>query len=489
MKKVIISLVSLSFLCFSCAQSTTSPTVLTQSTGGGTANAPTATPTVTSTPTLVPISSGTPPPIPVNTSLPVPTPSSPTPAGAFPVAFVNNTHGAYADNQIYIFMVGMDAKGEWCWVTKDGVMTPINGTDANAPGHLSYNGVNYPNYSFTVADAGAINVPTFITGGRIYISLGSPLYIPVSGSGSSNGWVAPNPVSPTDPNYNTVFDWYEFTYVNVAANPSVAATYPNGVHFGGNTTQVDMFGLPMSVRLIQKETSYDQSVGIDTTEWTRAQIFAAYEGFVNPAFLSLVLPNKARIVAPGKALASGLSGSYSTYLDSTISAAWSYYQTHTLNLTGGAVGGQIYTGSVDPVSQKFTFYYYAYSGATKQGPFYISLPSTEDVFAGNGNLATIDPATQADGSSPPDGWIELALEAQFCAALNRGVFTNGSEWSTPDLYYPSSTPHNDYAEFWHTLSGSGLAYGFCYDDVNAQSSVQILPNDDPPDNVIVTIGD
>ena len=42
--------------------------------------------------------------------------------------------------------------------------------------------------------------------------------------------------NPADPNIDVYFDWYEFTYQFGV------------IPFGGNTTQVDMFGFPMTAR-------------------------------------------------------------------------------------------------------------------------------------------------------------------------------------------------------------------------------------------------
>src|SRR5205814_8832426 len=87
--------------------------------------------------------------------------------------------------------------------------------------------------------------------------------------------------NPGDPNTDVIYDWYEYTYV------------ANQVSFGGNTTSVDQFGLPLTAHLVQTSTGYDTTRGITQT---RDQVFAGYRAAVGPAFQGLA--NQFRIVAP-----------------------------------------------------------------------------------------------------------------------------------------------------------------------------------------------
>ncbi len=81
----------------------------------------------------------------------------------------------------------------------------------------------------------------------------------------------------------------------------------------------------------------------------------------------------------------------------------------------------------------------------------------------------------------------LELGAEFCAAFNRGVAMNTAEWYNPAAYYTGAIK-NDYAGFFHAISLNHLAYGFAYDDINDQSSVQILPNANPPSSLTIGVG-
>jgi hypothetical protein len=103
--------------------------------------------------------------------------------------------------------------------------------------------------------------------------------------------------------------------------------------------------------------------------------------------------------------------------------------------------------------------------------YYVSKPNIDAIFQGSGALAT--------GNT-----IELVLEAQICAAFHRHVMGNSATWNTPSAYYQTG-PADFFSAFWHRHSLNGRAYGFCYDDVNDQSSTMASPN---PRGLIIGIG-
>lgn len=366
--------------------------------------------------------------------------------GSFPVVFDNATKGAWSDKQIYITIIGQASPGQWSYLRPDGSAVHINHLDATAPGHLTKHGVDYPDMSFTLAQRSTVEVPPDFQGGRIYVSLGSPLYIAVTAN--NGGWAGPDPVNPSDPNADVYYDWYEFTY-----------DY-GSIPFGGNTTEVDMFGLPLAARLQQASSGYDKTLGITLS---RSKVYADYRASVGAAFLPLA--GMYRILSPGTSLSFAPGGPEAGYLRGRISAAWSYYTNHRfeLNQDGVRFAGQVQGGQL----------HFTENG---QGPYVLSEPTTTDVVQCSGALASV-------GMSTP----ELQLGADFCAAFNRGVALHTSEWSTASDYYPGGA-ENDYAKFFHTVAIDGLAYGFPYDDVNGQSSVAILSNARPPTSLRLEIG-
>src|SRR5450755_3587298 len=367
-------------------------------------------------------------------------------SGTFPVTFQNNTRGTWSNAQIYVLVLGQAVPGQWSYLKSDGTLAHISHLDASAPGHLTKNGVNYPNMSFTLAQASTVTIPARLEGARMYISVGSPMYIAVSPD--DQGWAGPDLRNPADPNIDVYFDWYEFTYQS-----GVTA-------FGGNTTQVDMFGFPMTARLQQTAIGYDQTAGITLT---RAQVMSQYAAAAGTAFRSLA--GTYRIVAPRSSALFQPGGAQANYLQSYIDQTWAYYTANQFTLTRL---NQTFTGRVSGSALTFT--------KDGTGPFVLNKPTTADVMACSGALASAGMSTTA-----------LELGAEFCAAFNRGVALNTAEWYNPAAYYTGAVK-NDYAGFFHAISLNHLAYGFAYDDINDQSSVQILPNANPPSSLTIGVG-
>ncbi|MFI6144911.1 glycoside hydrolase family 64 protein [Streptomyces sp. NPDC051109] len=365
--------------------------------------------------------------------------------GSFPITFQNNTRGTYTDAQVFVTVLGQVTPGRWSYMKPDGTMARINHLDATAPGRLSKNGVDYPDMSFTLAQVGGtVPSPASIRGGRIYVSLGSPVYFPVSPD--DQGWGGPDLRNPRDPNTDVYYDWYEYTYVR------------GQVAFGGNTTQVDQFGFPMTSRLRQTSSGYDTTRGIDRT---RAEVMQQYAASVGAAFKPL--QNGHRIVAPHSSELFLAGGAQQNHLTAAIDQAWAYYTTHPFTLTRH---GETFSGRVSGSTLTF--------GKNGAGPFTLRKPTSPDVMACAGALAS--------GND-----TEKQLGAEFCAAFNRGVALDTASWYTPSAYYRGAAK-NDYAAFFHTVAVNGRAYGFPYDDVNDQSSVQILGNAEPPTGLTLGIG-
>jgi hypothetical protein len=371
--------------------------------------------------------------------------------GSFPVVFENKTEARWANGQIYVTVLGQPSPGNWSHLLADGTLKPIDHRDANAPGHLEKNGHNYPNMSFSLEEAPTVQMPLpRLEGARMYISVGSPMYIAVSED--DKGWAGPDLHNPNDPNIDVIYDWYEFTF---STDPSAP------VPFGGNTTQVDMFGIPLTARLQQESTGYDQTVGITVP---RDKSFAEYAGSVAPAFQSLV--DQYRIVAPRSASSFSPGGEYGEVLQPAIDAAWDEWATKGFTLTRL---NQTFSGKVVEGRLEFT--------KDGEGPHWLDKPTSTDVVQCAGALV------------PPgdDKVVERELGAEIAAAFNRGVADNTGTWYQPGDYY-SHEPSNDYAGFFHRIGIDHRAYGFPYDDVNDQSSVKILPNAEPPSALTIGIG-
>jgi hypothetical protein len=101
---------------------------------------------------------------------------------------------------------------------------------------------------------------------------------------------------------------------------------------------------------------------------------------------------------------------------------------------------------------------FRFTGGNQNGTYYINGKlNTSQVMLGEGLLN--DPA----GASHVG--VQLQIQAQVCAALNRHVFEQPTRWHDAAYFYPAGGLANYYAKFWHEHSIDAKAYGFAYDDV------------------------
>ena len=121
---------------------------------------------------------------------------------------------------------------------------------------------------------------------------------------------------------------------------------------------------------------------------------------------------------------------------------------------------------------------------TIQAPYRIVAPihgsfavggENANYFAGYSSYSTQDILLGTNG---------LQQNPQICAAINRHVYTDTANWNNPSAYYKAA-PANFYAQFWHNHSINGLAYGFCYDDVNNQAAYLEVGD---PKGLIIRVG-
>jgi hypothetical protein len=348
---------------------------------------------------------------------------------------VNGTHNAYDNAHVYWAIIGKDwTTGKFVYVNTAGQLVPMS---VNDNGALTKNGVTYTNYFHTIAQAGSVTIPP-INSARLMLSVGGPMYIRVNSDVNGNiGYAGANIENPADPNIDVTFDFMEMAIV-----PDTG--------FFGNTTRVDQFGFPVTLRL-QGLGGFDQTVGETAT---RASLFSAWASSVPAQFQGLAQTpySPYRIIAPAHA-SFNAGGANVTYLDSYIQGLWTKYASQSLVFTDQQ---GTFTGKV--VGGKFQF-------TDAQGTYTIQrAPTTAEALLGSGVLN--DATGQTPGTAGYDK--QLQIEAQLCAAINRHIVEDPAHWSTPSYFYVS--PANSYSKFWHDHSLNGLSYGFAYDDVGGFSS-------------------
>ncbi|MET8247614.1 glycoside hydrolase family 64 protein [Streptomyces sp. NPDC005202] len=335
--------------------------------------------------------------------------NAPKAAGALPLTIVNNS-GAFDNASVHVYIVG-NQDGRQVRVTPDGTLAPIALSDNGADG--------FTDYAISLAGGGETQLSLPFMSGRIYVSLGQKLKFKAVTDGNGNaalqypaGWVS------SDPNYPVLHDCAEFTY--------------NSSGMFCNTTMVDMFSVPMSIRLTGAK---DQTTGT-VRSGGRAAAFAAVRQVEE--FAKLVVDDT-RIIAPGHGLDADLFAK--DYFAPYIDEVWSTYTGRDLKVTTNA---GTFTGRVR--GGRLTF----------DGPAQVAFdkPSTRDVLFCDGALAAPN-----DGTTGP-------VAAVLGAGFNRSTLLADAAQPVTDAssFYRTGVT-NHYAKAMHAATEDGRAYGFAFDDV------------------------
>jgi hypothetical protein len=337
-----------------------------------------------------------------------------TARATLPLTVVNDT-GQYDNASVWLYVVGNDGTRQ-VHLTPDGRLAPVSLSDNGPDG--------YTDYAIPLAAAGSTTLRLPYMSGRIYTALGDKLKFKAVEDGNGEaalaypaGWVS------SDPNYPVLHDCAEFTY------------NPDGMFC--NTTMVDMFSVPLSIRL---SGDADQTTGT-FVGGGRAGVFDSLRG-AGP-FGQLVVDDR-RVIAPGHGLDTGRFPA--DYFDAYIDRVWNTYASRDLKVTTNA---GTFTGRVRDGRLAFT------------GPADISFarPSTRDVLFCHGALA-----------APNDG-ITGPVAAILGAAFNRTTLAAHADQPTGDpAQFYADDPVHAYAEAMHAHTLDGKAYGFAFDDVGGYAS-------------------
>ncbi|MFQ9514515.1 MAG: glycoside hydrolase family 64 protein [Eubacterium sp.] len=344
----------------------------------------------------------------------------------------NKTNGRFSDNQIYWCVLGYNEAKQLCYLDTNGNLIPAN-TGMNT---ITKNDRKCANICHSLAEKDYVYLPS-IESGRMYLSYGEPVYVTFNEAADGRiGYAGPDLNNTSDPNRDVLFEFAEFTVT--------------GKEYWGNTTRVDFFSFPMVTRLVGTggfnnrpgdADTYDKVVG---DLGTRDEVFAKYQAQAPDAWKTLA--DSKRIMAPCKSTFNE-GQQYGNYFDAYINEFWNKYSSQDLVFKCEA---GTFRGRVEGDRMRFT-------KDGDNGTYYVYKPTTQDVLEGKGNFDK--------GNS-----TELVIEAQLCAAFNRGVATEPENYGNPNAYYKNNT-YNYYSKFWHENSVNDLAYGFCYDDVFDQSTL------------------
>ena len=293
-----------------------------------------------------------------------------------------------------------------------------------------------PDASIRMGGTGAsttLQVPRGFSG-RVYMSFGEKLPFSLT----PDGLVQPAPWAPGDPTEDILFDWSEFTY--------------NDAGLWLNSSQVDQFAVPHAVSVTGADgrTSTTGRLVDDGRNKVIAGIRSTpgWEDLVRTRGDGTVL----RVLAPGKGADAGYFDR--SYLDGAITDAWNSYTSRTLTVAPFGDRPDVrYYGRTSGSTMRFT------NGSGQQVASFAK-PTTGDVWGCDGALHA------------PNDDVVGPIARTLCAALHRSTlsrFDVQPSGTASDFYQGSVTNH--YSRLVHQHMVDGRAYGFAFDDVQAQESL------------------
>lgn len=369
---------------------------------------------------------------------------------AFPIQITNTT--GFADSNVYVAVVGqkLNTTRDYVWLDlSTGQQNLMDTADNTILGPLNSNpnGNSYfadcfmklsdiPNKSFPMNG---------IQGCRIYLSLGSQLYLYFFEQDTILGYAGPNSLNSNDPNAGILYEFIELTFDNSG--------------FYANTSRVDSYHRSIGLGLTSNNGNTYAHVGELVDYQTVTSKFSA---LAPPDFTGCINTTSGVIKQPSKTPAYfDSSGVHHNYFKLYVDSIWAKYANEDLLFNGGNLGK--WKGRVSNDSLIFTCDSCATGNQNLKGTI-VRKPTTIEIIDGSGVLAS---GTDMDKN----------MQKELCAAINRHVVDVTTPnvglqiWSDSSKYY-KTFPYNWYAKFWHSygISIDNLAYGFAYDDVFDQSS-------------------
>lgn len=342
--------------------------------------------------------------------------------------------------------------------------------------------------------------------GRVYISLGQPLCLSVN-VGSSTTISDPNGFNPLDPNYQVIYDKFEFNLVPPDASQGIAG----GVWI--DTTAVDFFSIPFTLQMNGGTAGLTQSRSAILSTLTTAFSNSASTAWSDTLPLTTTAADGSaitlRIMSPNEAIGSTTAAANfpDSYLDDYIDAIWSFYGSNQLAIDCSQlenVSGLNITSSNSLFTGQVTAGNFVFTNAAPTTTVTLPKPSSNDVFGCNGPTTT-DPWTPQNKTA--QGVIVTALDA----AMNTGILPLPAATPAPILmspFVPAKLPayYENSAQLpadmqstgsnpgpWYNLYSAALhstgdaIYAFAFDDEAGQSST--LSSSDISSIATITIND
>lgn len=429
--------------------------------------------------------------------------------GSFPVSIVNQTQSVEPED-IYITVKGTDVRtGDSCFIQFD--------EQGHGTCHAIHDNVNPLDFAYRLSDlpyrdsAASIFLP-YLASGRIYLSIGQPIFFQIAKEHHKHLIVDPDGFKPRDPNYYTLYDKVEFSYMP-----------PNHHGVGGgswmNPTAVDFFSLPLSITqegsAIFKKTglSHPRSAIFDATKEILTSEDRTPTHEWNNLFLTFTDRDHneviLRLMAPGKAMIQGVPGTNPMDQDllkdakkyglNFTDALWDYYRTHTLGIdtselrgTGLKLDDYIFLGKVegdqwifrnasDPSKQV------AFPKPKRSVPWFAGAVDVFDAANNTPKAVIVRQLTSAFDVG--------LLPAEDGAIIDRAYFDQQREQGkyytqNPLLPDTQTGPWFDlYSKALHSFGKDEPIYSFAYDDALGQDGTLHDSHPLAISKAVITIGD
>jgi hypothetical protein len=292
------------------------------------------------------------------------------------IALVNQT----TSNTVYAYITGQAINNNY-----DLVLIEADGHTPYYPSSPSSNGSALAvNCSIPLGAPGSttnVTIPQ-IAGGRVWFSINSPLTFLLN---PGPGLVEPSVSNTSDPNYNEVWDFCEFTF--------------NSSQLFANISYVDFVSIPIALDLLNTSNVNQHVSGLPSNGLTTvSNALVAQNNTDGAGWNQLIVKNSSgsilRALSPNQGIVMN-SSLFSGYYSSYVNAVWSQYTSNTLTLDTQAQWGTL-SGKV--VNNALTF-----SGV---GTF--SQPSAADIFS-----CSTGPFAAAATNTAEMGDITARLAAAF----------------------------------------------------------------------------
>jgi hypothetical protein len=402
--------------------------------GGSAAPATTPPVTVTTRPTTAPPTEV--PTEPGASEAPTTPPAGKEPATAVPpksdLLPLKITNNSGRKDAVHLYVVGVDLhpNGKLGYVDEAGTFTawsggqkvPVPAPDVSIPGPAD-------------GESKTIKIPRELSG-RVYFSFGKKLTFKLT----EDGLVQPAVWIKDDANADVLSDWSEFTF--------------NGSGLWLNSSQVDQFAVPHVVTVTGPD-GVTKKTG-EVVPGGRNKILNAIKA--QPGFEKSVVTGSdgtvLRALAPGKAADAGLFSP--TYLDPYITSAWNTYKSRTLTVQPFSHQPEVkFFGRTDGSGNVMNF-----TDTTGKTVASFTKPTTANVWGCDGALGA------------PNDMVVGPIARTLCAAMHRttlGTLHTQPSGTAKDFYKGTLTNH--FSRIVHQNMVDGKAYGFAFDDVQAQESL------------------